>query len=47
MVLKCLFSNSLKNLFNSKIFKAKVIPKYYPANIYLLLLERSPMLVLT
>jgi len=31
MVLKCLFRNSLKNLLNSKIFKAKVILKYLPS----------------
>ena len=31
MVLKCLFRNSLKNLLNSKVFKAKVILKYLPS----------------
>lgn len=31
MVLKHLFRNSLKNLLNSKIFKAKVILKYLPS----------------
>lgn len=45
MVLKRLFRNSLKNL-NSQLFKAKLSPNIYPANIYSIPPERNPMLVL-